>query len=318
MENTMNRVLVGIYILIIVLLSPFGGGGGGFAQIPRTISYQGVLTDAAGNVKPDGNYSITFSFYDSEAGGNAIWTETKTLPTSRGLFSTSLGSQTPFGVEVKFDKPYWLGIKVGDDAELSPRVALTSSGYSFSSDVALNVADGKVVQSLNNLKDNITLEGGGGTTINTDGNKIMISSSGTGGTGIQGVQNTNNTLDISNPNGPTASVNLKLPLMLYRFLDTPNYLFSINVTGTGGGIIVGQGLGTSGVNYGIAGNSKSPDGFAVSGWNLATTGDAVGIVGRTNSPSGIAIRGESNAGRGIYGIALSPGGTGIFVVNFFF
>ena len=35
-----------------------------FAQIPRTISYQGALTDAAGNPKPDGNYSITFNASD--------------------------------------------------------------------------------------------------------------------------------------------------------------------------------------------------------------------------------------------------------------
>jgi hypothetical protein len=50
-----------------------------YAQIPRTISYQGVLTDASGNVKPDGDYTITFSFYENEAGGDAIWSETKAL-----------------------------------------------------------------------------------------------------------------------------------------------------------------------------------------------------------------------------------------------
>jgi len=34
---------------------------------------------------------------------------------------------------VKFDKQYWLGIQVGTEPELSPRIALTSVGYSFSS-----------------------------------------------------------------------------------------------------------------------------------------------------------------------------------------
>ncbi|MFZ0454053.1 MAG: hypothetical protein WAM24_09880, partial [Ignavibacteriaceae bacterium] len=67
-----------------------------FAQIPRTISYQGVLTDTTGNPKPDGNYSFTFSLYESSKGGNIIWSETKTLIVTKGLFSTLLGDQTPF------------------------------------------------------------------------------------------------------------------------------------------------------------------------------------------------------------------------------
>ena len=170
----MKNILL-VTLFFVMTLSQFSS-----AQIPRTISYQGVLTDNAGNPKPDGDYSITFSFYELEAGGDAIWSETKTLSITKGLLSTLLGSQTLFGVDVKFDKPYWLGIKVGDEAELLPRIALTSAGYSFSSDVALNIIDGKVVKSLNTLKDDITLEGSGGTTINSNGNTITISSSGTG------------------------------------------------------------------------------------------------------------------------------------------
>ena len=44
-----------------------------------------------------------------------------------------LGEQTPFGAAVKFDKQYWLGIQIGNEPELAPRIALTSVGYSFSS-----------------------------------------------------------------------------------------------------------------------------------------------------------------------------------------
>jgi hypothetical protein len=36
-----------------------------FGQIPRTLSYQGVLTDSAGAPKPDGEYSFTFRLYES-------------------------------------------------------------------------------------------------------------------------------------------------------------------------------------------------------------------------------------------------------------
>jgi hypothetical protein len=103
------------------------------AQIPRTLSYQGVLTDNAGKPRPDGSYSFTFRFYTSLTGGTAIWSESKSLSVKSGLFSTVLGEQTPFGAAVKFDQQYWLGIQVGSDPELSPRIPLTSVGYSFSS-----------------------------------------------------------------------------------------------------------------------------------------------------------------------------------------
>ena len=35
-----------------------------FSQIPQTVSYQGVLTDAQGNAVADGSYSLTFNLYE--------------------------------------------------------------------------------------------------------------------------------------------------------------------------------------------------------------------------------------------------------------
>ena len=167
---SLGKICMFLSILIILSASSL------FAQIPRTISYEGVLTDTSGSPKPDGSYTFTFSLYENASGGSAIWSEVKTLNVKKGLFSTALGDQTIFPDSVKFDKPYWLGIKVANEPELTPRVALTSAGYSFASDMALNIADGKVVKSINNLKDNVTIEGSGGTEVNTSGNKITVSS----------------------------------------------------------------------------------------------------------------------------------------------
>jgi hypothetical protein len=160
------------FISILIILS----AASLYSQIPRTISYQGVLTDSSGNSKPDGSYSFTFSLYETASGGSPVWSEIKTLIVKNGLFSTYLGDQTIFPDSLKFDKPYWLGIKVANESELTPRIVLNSTPYSFASDIALNVADGKVVKSLNNLKDNVTIEGSGGTAVNTSGDKITISS----------------------------------------------------------------------------------------------------------------------------------------------
>ncbi|UCE19245.1 MAG: hypothetical protein JSV84_02535 [Gemmatimonadota bacterium] len=103
------------------------------AQIPRTLSYQGVLCDASGNPKPDSNYTITFALYDVSNGETAMWNETKSLNLRRGLFNTVLGDQVPFGTSLKFDRPYWLGIQVQGEPELIPRIPLTSVAYSLNS-----------------------------------------------------------------------------------------------------------------------------------------------------------------------------------------
>jgi hypothetical protein len=101
------------------------------AQIPQTMSYQGVLTDANGNPVPDGNVALKFRLYDAANGGTPIWEETQSVSVVKGIFNTILGSVTP--LNLPFDKPYWLGITVGNGTELAPRIALTASPYSLNS-----------------------------------------------------------------------------------------------------------------------------------------------------------------------------------------
>lgn len=94
------------------------------AQVPRTLSYQGVLTDTAGIPKPDGNYTITFAIYNVSSGGTALWSTSKSLAIKQGLFSTSLNVSDT----LQFKTQYYLGIKVGVDPEMTPRIALATSG----------------------------------------------------------------------------------------------------------------------------------------------------------------------------------------------
>ena len=314
-----------------------------FCQIPHTISYQGVLTDPSGSPKPDGDYSITFSFYEAETGGDAIWTDSKTLNVSKGLFSTLLGDETPLGLNVKFDKPYFLGIKVGDENELSPRIALTSAGFSFSSiysDTSKNIIDGKVVKSLNGLKDNVKIMGEGGTTVNTTGDTITISSSSGSGSGIQQIDNTNSTLDIINPTGSKTTINLKLPVKSSITSDTSKNIIngkvvkSINglrddVTLEGGGgttinksgnkITISSSTGSSGIqeikNTDNTIDITNPNGSTTT-LNLKvplslSASSGFPVISSTNSNAGDGIKGENlDGGRGIYG--LSSSGVGVW------
>ena len=116
-------------ILLLMLISSFTTSLQ--AQIPRTLSYQGVFTDSLGNPKSDGTYTLTFRLYDSESGGNVLWAETKLLQVKRGLFTTILGDETPLPDSLKFDRPYWLSLQVASELELSPRIPLTAVGYSL-------------------------------------------------------------------------------------------------------------------------------------------------------------------------------------------
>ncbi len=103
-----------------------------FAQVPRTMDYRGYLTDAGGNPL-DGTYSITFRIYDAATGGNLLWYETKSVTIANGYFDVQLDLSTNGGDTLKFDRPYWLALKVGSDAEMSPREKLAPVSFAFRS-----------------------------------------------------------------------------------------------------------------------------------------------------------------------------------------
>jgi hypothetical protein len=101
----------------------------GAVDIPRTINYQGLLTDKETGEPLPGTYSLTFSIYAQVSGGAALWTETKDVTTDEsGVFSTLLGSTNP--INLTFATPSWLEIAVGSET-LTPRRGLTSVPYAF-------------------------------------------------------------------------------------------------------------------------------------------------------------------------------------------
>jgi len=129
-----NRLIPTIGLLL--LLSQLG-----MAQIPQKITYQGFLTDTAG-APIDGAQLLTFTLYDAASAGTALWTENQVTAVSKGMFNTILGSIAT--LDLPFDSPYWLGIKVGLDPEMTPRIELTATPYSLRADTAESVVQGAV------------------------------------------------------------------------------------------------------------------------------------------------------------------------------
>ena len=109
------------------------------AEVPRTISYQGVLRDSDGTVVADGPYGMTFRLYDTETGDIELWSEPQTVTVADGIFNAVLGSVQP--LDLPFDGPYWLAISVAG-SELGSRVQLTASPYALRAATADSVAGG--------------------------------------------------------------------------------------------------------------------------------------------------------------------------------
>lgn len=120
----MKCTLVTAFLILTVLFSPAG------ADIPETMSFQGVLTDAGGMALPNGDYNVTFNLYTAPAGGSAVWTETNVVTVTKGIFSVILGSTSSLA-GLTFAQQLYLGISVEGAAELTPRTALTSAPYAL-------------------------------------------------------------------------------------------------------------------------------------------------------------------------------------------
>ncbi|MAH99432.1 MAG: hypothetical protein CMA12_08900, partial [Euryarchaeota archaeon] len=117
-------------------------------QVPRQISYQGLITRADGSPTSDGSYEILFKLYDTPDGGEPVWTENLEVTVNNGIISTILGKINPFSVIP--DESY-LELTV-DGSTLSPRQSLTSVFYSVLSDTS-SYARSANYDNLSNLPD---------------------------------------------------------------------------------------------------------------------------------------------------------------------
>lgn len=113
------------------------------AQVPRVMSYQGVLRDDFGDIVEDDVYDIDFSIYDVEFGGTALWTELQNVEVRDGIFNVTLGVNTP--LSLAFERAYWLEVAVDPHPPMHPRTELTAAPYAMRAAVADSVKPTAVI-----------------------------------------------------------------------------------------------------------------------------------------------------------------------------
>jgi hypothetical protein len=136
------KVVMIVLFLAIMTSAAFAAG------VPNLMTYQGKLTGTDGLPVVDGTYSLTLNIYSDSTGGVALWTETNSVNTEKGIFSTSLGSTTPLSPYLFSGSNLFLGISINGGDEMPARQRLTSVAYSFqaaSADTAQYAREAPVV-----------------------------------------------------------------------------------------------------------------------------------------------------------------------------
>ncbi|HVQ43378.1 MAG TPA: hypothetical protein VMT30_00205 [Candidatus Saccharimonadia bacterium] len=136
-------------ILVSVVMASWAGPAVAATGINKQVNFQGKVVNSNGTNVTDGSYGFVFKLYSVSSGGSAIWTESKTLTVTDGIFQTNLGSVTglPGSVDFNTDNIY-LGINFNTDGEMSPRIQFTASPYAFNSDL-LDGLDSSAFAQLN-------------------------------------------------------------------------------------------------------------------------------------------------------------------------
>lgn len=152
MRNRVANSIFGLAALFVFVIITTASTS---AAINPQINFQGKITNPDGTNIVNGSYTIRFRLYTDPAldaantcsANTCKWEESKPITITDGIFQTALGSLTTLPGSVDFNtSAIYLGIKVGVDPEMAPRVQFTASPYAFNSDKVGGFTAAQLVQ----------------------------------------------------------------------------------------------------------------------------------------------------------------------------
>ncbi|MEE9554969.1 MAG: hypothetical protein V3W18_11785 [candidate division Zixibacteria bacterium] len=109
-----------------------GGSGNLITSVPRTMTYQGILKDNAGDPVPNEVVNITFRIFNDPSAGDLMWDDALSISTDDGgYFMASL-----VNLNIPFDENYYLELQVEGESPMAPRIPLDMSAYAARSDTS--------------------------------------------------------------------------------------------------------------------------------------------------------------------------------------
>lgn len=296
------------------------------AQIPRTFSYQGLLTNPQGAHVPDGNHILTLTVYDAPTGGTVLYSETHAVPVLRGVFNVIIGSVNPIPNTLKFDRPYYLGVSVDGKDELSPRTAMLAVPYALRSiesetavsaehastadlaTVSQGLAPGATgfVRSVNGRDGDLEIVGSGSTQIQTLGNRLTIFSKEVT-SGITSIHSIDAALAVTDGTGPAVSLSMVPGGITEALIGDA----AINNRKLRNGSVTTEKLADGAVTA-----QKMSSGIAPSGMTLVSTGTGTPIWGNPIATAIILPRADTvNSSSPLWSLYNSgSGGAGRFTI----
>jgi hypothetical protein len=295
--------LLAIVSFWVVLLPVFTKNSYAANGVPRTINFQGrVVNNTTGINIANGTVSIVFSLYNGATGGTAataLWSETQTVTVTDGIFRVALGSVTPIPANFNFNwDGLYLGVKVGADDEMSPRIQIASVPFAFnaqqvagltvqdtagnaSTSGTLQVANGKTVKfsdafttsgavTLGSNTDNITFNTGGATTITLPTSGTLLTNTATAVQTVTSTQSTGTVLGVTDSTGLTGALT-GLQVSLTSSTNSQNKTgISFDLSG-----------GSSGIYYDLYGTGGT---WSITRAGVLTVASCTGCGGGGNSP----------------------------------